>query len=280
MNHLDLFSGIGGFALAASKVWGVEHNIVSFCEIDAFCQKVLKKHWPDVPIISDIKEYKHDGTNIDLLTGGFPCQPFSCAGKQGGTKDDRFLWPEMLRVIREIRPTWIIGENVAGIINMELDRVLSDLEGAAYEVQAFLIPACGVDAPHRRDRVWIVANRNGAGSGTSTGRTDGYWQKKNQGWKELSLFGDSRQDRHAPDTETGKSWQLPESKGREDTCRGSWEEPWLEVATRLCRVDDGISRRVDRLKSLGNAIVPQCVIPIMQAIKEIECLTSQQNSAR
>ena len=102
MNHLDLFSGIGGFALAASWVWGDEHNIVSFVEIDPFCQKVLDKNFQGVPIQSDIKEYKHDGTAIDLLTGGFPCQPFSCAGKQGGKEDDRYLWPEMLRVIRRV----------------------------------------------------------------------------------------------------------------------------------------------------------------------------------
>jgi len=203
MKHLDLFSGIGGFALAASWVWGDEHEIVSFVEIDKFCQKVLNKHWPLVPIIEDIRDvtyerilayaehsrhnitenriktkqdsnesqngiFKRDGGNerttsptIDLLTGGFPCQPFSCAGKRRGSKDDRALWPEMLRVIQEVRPAWIIGENVAGIINMELDTVLSDLESAAYEVQSFFIPACGVDAPHRRDRVWIVAHSNG-----------------------------------------------------------------------------------------------------------------------
>ncbi|KKL57989.1 hypothetical protein LCGC14_2229920, partial [marine sediment metagenome] len=156
MKHLDLFSGIGGFALAASWVWGDEHDIHSFVEIDPFCQKVLKKHWPDVPIHSDIKEYKHDGTAIDLLTGGFPCQPFSQAGKQRGQKDDRYLWPAMLDTIRKVQPTWIIGENVAGIINMELNKVLSDLEGSGFEVQSFLIPACAVDAPHQRDRVWIV----------------------------------------------------------------------------------------------------------------------------
>ena len=127
MNHLDLFSGIGGFHLAGEMVWSDFHT-VCHVEIDPFCQKVLKKHWPDVPIHDDIRSYKHDGTKVALVTGGFPCQPFSQAGRQGGKADDRYLWPEMLRIIREVQPTWIIGENVAGIINMELDNVLSDLE--------------------------------------------------------------------------------------------------------------------------------------------------------
>jgi len=112
MKHLDLFSGIAGFALAAQNVWGADHHIHAFVEIDQFCQKVLAKHWPGVPIHSDIKEYKHDGTVIDLLTGGFPCQPFSCAGKREGRDDNRFLWPEMFRVIGETRPRWVIAENV------------------------------------------------------------------------------------------------------------------------------------------------------------------------
>ena len=159
MFHLDLFSGIGGFHLAGEIVWGDNFRTIAHVEIDPFCQKILKKHWPQVPIISDIKEYKQDGTAIDLLTGGFPCQPFSCAGKQRSKEDDRYLWPEMLRVISEVHPTWIIGENVAGIINMGLDQVLSDLENKGYTCQPFIIPACAVNAPHRRDRVWIVANR-------------------------------------------------------------------------------------------------------------------------
>ena len=131
MRHIDLFSGIGGFALAASWVWP-SHDIVTFCEKDAYCQKVLKKHWPDVPICDDI--FKMNGADygpIDLITGGFPCQPFSCAGKQRGASDDRFLWPEMLRIIREAQPTWVVGENVPGIIGMALDQVLIDQIGRA-----------------------------------------------------------------------------------------------------------------------------------------------------
>jgi len=162
---LDLFSGIGGFSLAATVVWDNKLEIVSFVENDVFCQKVLNKHWPNVPIHDDIKTFKGDCyfETIDLLTGGFPCQPFSIAGKRGGREDDRYLWPEMLRVISEVRPTWVLAENVAGIVNLALDQVCSDLEGEGYEVQSFIIPACAVNAPHRRDRVWIVGYCNQEG---------------------------------------------------------------------------------------------------------------------
>jgi len=155
MKLLDLFSGIGGFSLAASWA-GIE--TVAFCEKDAFCQQVLKKHWPSVPIVDDIFKLRGDEFGaIDIVSGGFPCQPFSVSGKRKGKDDDRHLWPEMLRVIKTARPTWVLGENVPGIIGLELDQVLSDLEGSGYETQALVIPACAVDAPHRRDRVWIMA---------------------------------------------------------------------------------------------------------------------------
>ena len=138
--------------------------MVAFVEQDKYCQKVLKKHWADVPIIDDIKEFRYDKAEaIDLLTGGFPCQPFSQAGLRLGTEDDRSLWGEMLRIIKESMPTWVIGENVAGIVNMELDNCISELESEGYETQAFIIPACAVSTPHRRDRVWIVAHACGKG---------------------------------------------------------------------------------------------------------------------
>jgi len=159
--HLDLFSGIGGFALAAR--WN-GYRTVGFCDCEPYAQAVLKKHWPDVPCYKDIREVRGDlYAGVTLLTGGFPCQPFSVAGKQRGKTDDRYLWPEMLRVIREARPAWIVGENVAGIVNLALDRIHSDLEAQDYEVESFIIPACAVNAPHRRDRVWIVANSKRAG---------------------------------------------------------------------------------------------------------------------
>jgi len=154
--HLDLFSGIGGFALAAK--WN-GYRTVGFCDNEPYAQAVLKKHWPEVPCHKDIREVRGElYAGVTLLTGGFPCQPFSVAGKQRGKDDNRYLWPEMLRVIQEAKPAWIIGENVAGIVNLALDQVCADLEGQGYEVEPIIVPACAVDAPHRRDRVWIVGH--------------------------------------------------------------------------------------------------------------------------
>jgi len=297
MNHLDLFSGIGGFALAAKWVWGDEHNIVSFVEIDPFCQKVLKKHWPDVPCHEDIRILDYEKimayttstrlqtkgrkkaqqgiyansssqakrwapsepkTKINLLTGGFPCQSFSVAGKRRGKADDRYLWPEMFRIIRECRPDWIIGENVAGIINMALDTVLSDMEDEGYTTESFIIPACAVDAPHRRDRVWIVANND---------------RKRQQGeriqlcrerQKEVSEINGASED--VADTKRILS-QGCEERPEQEQFRG--KSGWL-IEPDVGRVAHGIPSRVDRLKSLGNAIVPQVVVPIMQTIKDID----------
>ena len=156
---LDLFSGIGGFSRGAELTDGIE--TVAFCENSRYCQQVLRKHWPTVPIYEDVRNLNYEG-QVDIITGGFPCQPFSQAGKRRGTDDDRHLWPEMLRIIREHRPRWVIGENVAGFVNMALDDVLLDLEGEDYEAQSFVIPACSVNAPHQRQRCWIVAYSNSA----------------------------------------------------------------------------------------------------------------------
>ncbi len=155
MKVLDLFSGIGGFSLGLE---GAGMETVAFCEKDSFCRKVLAQHWPNVPIHEDIRGLDgrlYRGT-VDVVCGGFPCQPFSVAGLRQGKDDDRHLWPEMLRVIRECQPRWVIGENVSGFIRMALDDVCADLEREGYEVRTFVLPACAVDARHRRDRVWIV----------------------------------------------------------------------------------------------------------------------------
>ena len=155
---LDLCSGIGGFSLGLEATGGFE--TVAFCEVDEFCCKVLNKHWPGVPIYKDLKELGNDPTRIvqefDLICGGIPCQPFSVAGKKKGKEDDRHLWPYMHEIIKHKKPSWVIVENVGGFVNVALDDVCLDLETEGYATQSFIIPACGVEAPHRRDRVWII----------------------------------------------------------------------------------------------------------------------------
>lgn len=165
MTHASLFSGIGGFDLAAE--WAGWTNVFN-CEIDPFCRRVLAYHFPKALQYEDIKttDFRPLRGGVDVLTGGFPCQPFSLAGKRKGTDDNRYLWPEMLRAIRELAPRWVVGENVFGIVNwsdgLVFEQVCADLENEGYEVQPYLIPACAVDAPHRRDRVWFVAHRRNA----------------------------------------------------------------------------------------------------------------------
>ena len=276
MKHLDLFSGIGGFALAASWVWGHKHKVVSFCEQDGFCQKVLAKHWPDTPVNTDIHNLRGDEFgSVDLVSGGFPCQPYSVAGKQRGSEDDRALWPEMLRVIEEAKPRWVIGENVTGIISMELDKVLSDLESIGYETQAFVIPACAVNAPHRRDRVWILAHSESI-------RLQGLRFKRGSG-EHSETHGASHEPAGAGSN--GDTWVVANSNStgleKLDTSAiserqglNTWIpfEAWSDwpAQSPVCGRDDGISNRVDRLKALGNAIVPQVAAVIMRGIKNIE----------
>lgn len=195
MTHASLFSGIGGFDYAAALLGWI--NIFD-CEIDAFCRKVLEYHFPNSVHYGDITKqiFKEWRGKIDVLSGGFPCQPFSLAGQRKGTDDNRYLWPQMLRVIREIRPTWVVGENVAGILTMVqpgaevevggqaslfgedyrkrvlhrqeyvIENICRDLEREGYAVQPLLIPACAVGAPHRRDRIWFIAHRTNAGTET------------------------------------------------------------------------------------------------------------------
>jgi DNA-cytosine methyltransferase len=169
LKHLDLFSGIGGFSLGLESAGLVE--TVAFCDFDQYCQQVLNKNFPGVPVYGDVKELnyeklKADGIDqVDIITGGYPCQPFSVAGRKKGEQDPRHVWPEMFRLIKELRPTWVIGENVGGHIKLGLDSVLENLESEGYSARTFSISASSVGANHKRERVWIVAN-----SGRSIGR--------------------------------------------------------------------------------------------------------------
>jgi DNA (cytosine-5)-methyltransferase 1 len=260
VKHLDLFSGIGGFAYAADQVFGdVEHI---FCDNDKFCRAILNKHWPESEVYEDIRfitdtdlkrrlerQSEIDATErdetqsepvqrVDLLTGGFPCQPFSHAGARRGTSDDRYLWPEMLRVIRLAQPAWIIAENVSGLVTwndgMVLERVCADMEAAGYEVQPFIIPAAAVNAPHRRDRVWFVAN-------TIDER------------RQRSCYETVHRERRLQKKLTGSA--------------PDWSDGWTIPEPHCVGIHDGIPHRTHRIKALGNAIVPQVAMQIMEAIK-------------
>lgn len=279
--HLDLFSGIGGFALAAQ--WA-GFRTIGFCEIDKYCQKVLAKNfladaefdgcnwlskrrgvaWRDVnrrlpqferrdlapALIRDIRELKgQQFSGISLITGGFPCQPFSVAGKRRGKEDDRHLWPEMLRVITEARPAWVLGENVAGIINMELDSVLSDLEAIGYATRTFAIPACAVDARHRRMRIWIVGRRTDDISASDSNSTVNRLEAVSDDSVLCEQTADSRNPGHLC------SICVPPERWLPEPCVG--------------RVAHGVSSRVDRLRGLGNAIVPQVAYQILKEIRKM-----------
>jgi DNA (cytosine-5)-methyltransferase 1 len=265
LTHLDLFSGIGGFALAAK--WN-GYRTLAFCDNEPYAQAVLKKHWPDVPCHKDIREVRGElYAGVTLLTGGFPCQPFSVAGKQRGKDDNRYLWPEMCRVIREARPAWIIGENVAGIVNLALDQVCADLEAEGYEVEPIIIPACAVDAPHRRDRVWIIA-RNVA---------DPYrgqlCQREPEGQSvQVSGEGGERVGDVADTQKQGLERRDIQGagivEGRLGQSGESIQAIWLPEPD-LGRVAHGVPNRVAKLRGLGNAIVPQVAAEIIRCINKV-----------
>jgi len=343
LTHISLFAGIGGIDIAAE--WAGFKTIM-MVENNAYCQKVLNKHWPNVPIIGDIKdatkeaianatiqrphnqenkqELEGEGCNqlyaqqpratgtersktisipaVTLITGGFPCQPVSQAGQRRGKEDDRWLWPQMLRVISEVRPAWVLAENVTGLLTMGFYDCLSDLESAGYETISFVIPACGVNAPHRRARIFIVGHskHDGYQNGYSeTGREDtrgeqgGLCQLKGTGdvadtqgsriGQELSgvagkLLSKDRTSQefessggNSPNTyEQGLAFRESIRGNYEPKCSAPQRSDWWAAEPKLGRVANGIPSRVDRLKCLGNAVVPQQIYPMLKAIAEIE----------
>lgn len=287
MKVLDLFSGIGGFSLGLERA-GME--TVAFCEQDEFCQKILNKHWKDIGVYNDVRTIttEYDGT-VDLICGGFPCQPFSVAGKQKGEADDRHLWPAMLECVKHYKPRWVIGENVSGFVSMALDDVLSDLESEGYECETFILPACAVNAPHRRDRVWVIAHASDSrcNDGRDNRKKRHVQENIKREFEENKPEWKGRKFRVSEDTivtsdpmcerQGGGESTRNETKGREKVMswgcleRSGWGY-WKEClpTPRICRGDDGISDRSHRLRALGNAVVPQIPELIGRAIMEIE----------
>ena len=346
MRHVDLCSGIGGFALGFE--WAELSRPVLFCDIEPWSRQVLAKHWPNVPIAKDVKELANDPDrnvpDCDILTAGYPCQPFSLAGKRGGKEDPRHIWPYILRIVASKRPAWCVFENVYGHLTLGLDQVLLDLEAESYATRPFIVPACSVDAPHRRDRVWIIAKKvrpdtNGerphraqeykhgeaeptdgqervsgsvcevlADSGSAAKRSAGdvgnairSRQSRDNGrqsaqelengcedvadtynTRQSSSQGSGKDNRNKSGNNFGWSgqdvadplgsrreeqrWPQPaQPKHEAPQCRSGWltEPP-------VGRVAHGIPRRVDRLKGLGNAIVPQIAQRIGETIKRAD----------
>ena len=278
--HVDLCSGIGGFAYGF-QLAGLSKPVM-FCDIEPWCRKILRKHWPDVPILEDVKELANDPERLipdtdprrTIITAGYPCQPFSVAGARRGTEDDRHIWPHILSIIQAKRPSWCVFENVYGHISLGLDEVLSSLAGQKYAARPFVVPACGVDAPHRRDRLWIIA-RNVAHADSA---------RQQQSYKEVA--------NGSPEQSNSRSIQPRKDVAHANRieCKGSsarsvlWEREvqaqpgrgsqdaqvrW-PAEPRICRVSHGVPNRVDRIKGLGNAIVPQIAQRIGKIIREVE----------
>lgn len=312
MKVLDLFSGIGGFALGLHRA-GFQTS--AFCEIEPYCRAVLRKHWPETPIYDDVRtltasSLSRDGIEVDVICGGFPCQPWSLAGQRKGRDDDRDLWPEMLRIIRDCGPRWVIGENVPGLDDkrfMALDGVLSDLEGAGYEARTFEIPACAVDAPHKRARLFVVANAkvelfdgsrakgNGRPQSANGSGSNALADAERPRLEELrSVSGNNGEKRQTAErngavvNHKGVGWR----EGRAGTEVRSWrnavasasganawaDHEWLvdpqgkarRVKPGIHLLVNGVPARTQQIRGYGNSVVPQIVTEIGRAIMVAE----------
>jgi DNA (cytosine-5)-methyltransferase 1 len=284
LRHLDLFSGIGGFSLGLEATGGFE--TVAFCDIDQYPRQVLQKHWPHVKQYEDIKELNYERLKadgllpIDIITGGYPCQPFSVAGRKKGEDDPRHLWPEYFRLVKELRPTWVIGENVSRHIKLGLDTVISDLESEDYAVRPFSISASSIGANHQRERVWIVANSRRPRGPWSKLREENENETRKENANQFERSSSTLKSNVANTERIGQQGQgeLVRSSGSTKNSDGqtSWSydgsqrsEGWWEFEPDVGRVAYGIPKRVDRLKSLGNSLVPQIPYYIGKTILEV-----------
>tara|TARA_R110002049_G_scaffold64221_2_gene169764 strand:- start:197 stop:1204 length:1008 start_codon:yes stop_codon:yes gene_type:complete len=327
---LDLFSGIGGFSLGLEQTKRIK--TIAFVEKDKFCQKVLKKNFKNIPIEEDIRNVKGSNYAADIVSGGFPCQPFSVAGKRKGTDDDRYLWDETIRVVKECKPRWFIGENVEGIVNINnglvLRQVQTDLEKEGFKVQCLIIPASGIGAWHQRKRVWIIgcniSNSNsrlsireneeiqtrrnttsvgsknvpnsnsrlcgGRGTKQQSGTNESwgfYSQEEEQTTKHIrskiigcdALLGEKKNITNS-NSKGLQGCRIPTDLEKEQrqiiTKRNIKEQQtWWQTQSKLCGVPNGVSYELDkdrtnRIKSLGNSIVPQIAYEIGKAIINAE----------
>ena len=301
MTHGSLFSGIGGFDLAAE--WMGWENLFH-CEIEPFCQKVLKHYWPNAETFIDIKNsnFKKYEKKVDVLTGGFPCQPYSMAGKRRGKDDDRHLWPYMLTAIRTIKPRWIVGENVFGLINwsngLVFEEVQLDLEAAGYEVQPFILPAAAIGAPHRRDRIFFIAHSNNNGSNKCNISNE---IKSNKGrFNALNNINESNGNGNASNANCNGLQKRIQSGSNVEQKRNRQIESFAEclyphkrkveakgwenfpTVPPICSGNDGFSDKLDgitfskwrqqSIKGYGNAVVPPLIYTIFKSIQEYENL--------
>lgn len=282
--HLGLFEGIGGFSLAAKWMgW----KTLAWCEWNEFGQKVLSHHFPEAEGFGDItkSDFTKYANRIDILTGGFPCQPYSVAGKRKGKEDERHLWPEMLRVIGEVQPTYVVGENVSGLVSwndgLVFHEVQAELEAKGYEVQPFILPACAKNAPHRRDRVWFVAYSNSCRNNRAKGSKESIWQHEN---KEQQRSGGAMQidglsnERVVANCQSTRQQMCENGQREAELWRSNTRDAWEQWPTKpgICSGDDGFPYRLDNItfskwrtesiKAYGNAIVPQVAFEIFKAI--------------